>query len=87
VGGLLLAGVGTASYLLVHSSGSAILVSAVQGAGFAATWFGVFPLLIRSVGPERRGDVLGANYAATNLGLGLASGELRSNDRPQRMTV
>jgi MFS family permease len=34
---------------------------------------GVFPLLIRAVSPELRGDVLGANYAATNLGLGIGS--------------
>ena len=73
VGGLLLAGVGTAGYLAVHGTGSAIAASAAQGAGFAATWVGVFPLLVRAVEPERRGDVLGANYAVTNLGLGIGS--------------
>ena len=41
--GLLLAGVGTAGYLAVDSTGSAIAASAAQGAGFAATWVGVFP--------------------------------------------
>jgi MFS family permease len=73
VGGLLLAGAGTAGYLAVHGTGSAIAASAAQGAGFAATWVGVFPLLVRAVEPERRGDVLGANYAVTNLGLGIGS--------------
>ncbi len=73
VGGLVLAGVGTAGYLAVDGTGSAIAASAAQGAGFAATWVGVFPLLIRAVSPEMRGDVLGANYAATNLGLGIGS--------------
>ena len=71
--GLLLAGVGTAGYLAVDSTGSAIAASAAQGAGFAATWVGVFPILIRAVDPRLRGDVLGANYAATNLGLGIGS--------------
>ncbi len=73
VGGLVLAGVGTAGYLAVDDVGSAIAASAAQGAGFAATWVGVFPLLIRAVSPEMHGDVLGANYAVTNLGLGIGS--------------
>jgi MFS family permease len=73
VGGLVLAGAGTAGYLAVHGTGSAIAASAAQGAGFAATWVGVFPLLVRAVSPEMRGDALGANYAATNLGLGIGS--------------
>jgi MFS family permease len=73
VGGLVLAGVGTFGYLAVDGVGSAIAASAAQGAGFAATWVGVFPLLIRAVSPEMHGDVLGADYAVTNLGLGIGS--------------
>jgi MFS family permease len=73
IGGLVLAGAGTAGYLAVTGTASAIATSAAQGAGFAATWVGVFPILIRAVAPSERADVLGANYAATNLGLGIGS--------------
>jgi MFS family permease len=73
VGGLVLAGAATAGYLLVHSTWAAIAVSALQGAGFAATWVGVFPLLVEAVPVERRGDALGVNYGVTNLGLGIGS--------------
>lgn len=73
VGGLVIAGAATASYLWVYSSWAAITVSAAQGAGFAATWVGVFPLLVEAVPVERRGDALGTNYGITNLGLGIGS--------------
>jgi MFS family permease len=73
LGGLLLAAGGTAGFLVVHSVWSAALVSGMQGGGFAVTWVGVFPLLIRAVDSGRRGDILGANYAVTNLGLGIGS--------------
>jgi MFS family permease len=73
VAGLLLAGVGTAGYLGVNGPASALAASAVQGAGFAATWVGVFPLLVRAVDPSARGDILGMNYGLTNLGLGIGS--------------
>jgi MFS family permease len=71
--GLLVAAVGTAGFLAVHGVWSAALAGALQGGGFAVTWVGVFPLLIRAVEPSRRGDVLGTNYAVTNLGLGIGS--------------
>jgi len=71
--GLALAATGSVGYLAVHSTPAAVAVSAVQGAGFAVTWVGMFPLLVRAVVRERRGDVLGANYAVTNLGLGIGS--------------
>jgi MFS family permease len=73
VAGLLLAGAATAAYVGVHSAAQAIAVSAVQGAGFAVTWVGVFPLLIDAVPPESRGDALGTSYGVTNLGLGIGS--------------
>lgn len=73
VGGLGLAGAGTAGYLAVDGVASAIAASAAQGAGFAAVWVGLFPLLVRAVSPELRGDVLATNYGLTNLGLGLGS--------------
>ena len=73
VGGLGLAGAGTAGYLAVTGVASAIAASAAQGAGFAAVWVGLFPLLVRAVSPELRGDVLATNYGLTNLGLGLGS--------------
>ena len=73
VGGLALAGAATASYLAVHSATAAIAVSAAQGAGFAAAWVGVFPLLVEAVPAERRGDALGTSYGVTNLGLGIGS--------------
>jgi MFS family permease len=73
VAGLCLAGAGTAGYLGVNGPVSAIAASAAQGAGFAATWVGIFPLLIRAVDPAARGDVLGTNYGLTNLGLGIGS--------------
>ena len=73
VGGLVLAGAATAAYIWVHSAGAAIAASALQGAGFAATWVGVFPLLVDAVPVERRGDALGINYGVTNLGLGIGS--------------
>jgi len=73
VGGLLAAAAGTALFLVVHSLWSASLACALQGAGFAITWVGAFPLLVRAVPDDRRGDALGANYAVTNLGLGVGS--------------
>jgi MFS family permease len=73
VAGLALAGAATAAYLAVHSTEAAIVVSAIQGAGFAATWVGVFPLLVEAVPTERRGDALGTSYGVTNLGLGIGS--------------
>ena len=73
VGGLLTAAVGTALFLVVHSLWSAGIACALQGAGFAITWVGAFPLLVRAVPADRRGDALGANYAVTNLGLGVGS--------------
>jgi MFS family permease len=71
--GLLVAAAGTAGFLFVHGVWSASLASGLQGAGFAVTWVGMFPLLIGAVEPSRRGDVLGTNYAMTNLGLGIGS--------------
>jgi MFS family permease len=73
VAGLLLAGAGTAGYLAVSGPASAVAASAAQGAGFAATWVGILPLLIRAVPPSAHGDVLGTNYGLTNLGLGIGS--------------
>jgi MFS family permease len=73
VSALLLSGAGTAGYLLVHGLATAVAASAAQGAGFAATWVGIIPLLIRVVAPELRGDVMATNYGLTNLGLGLGS--------------
>ncbi len=73
VAGLCLAGAGTVGYLGVNGPVSAVAASAAQGAGFAATWVGIFPLLIRAVDPAARGDVLGTNYGLTNLGLGIGS--------------
>jgi MFS family permease len=67
------AAIGSLGFLVVHDLPEAALASAVQGAGFAATFIGVFPLLIRSVEPGRRSDVLGTNYGVTNLGLGLGA--------------
>lgn len=73
VGGLLAAAAGTALFLIVDSLWSASVACAFQGAGFAITWVGAFPLLVRAVPADRRGDALGANYAVTNLGLGVGS--------------
>ena len=73
VGGLLLGGAGTAGYLAVHGVWSAMAAAGTQGAGFAAAWVGMFPLLVRAVDPSLRGDVLGTNYGVTNVGLGLGS--------------
>ena len=50
-----------------------MLVASLQGAGFAITWVGMFPLLIRAVDDRRREDVLGVSYGAINLGLGIGS--------------
>jgi MFS family permease len=71
--GLVLAGAGTAGYLAVHGLATAVAASAAQGAGFAAVWVGIFPLLVRAVPSDRSGDVLATNYGLTNLGLGLGS--------------
>jgi MFS family permease len=73
VAGLAVAGVGTAGYLAVHGLPAAVAASTAQGAGFAAVWVGLFPLLVRAVPGERRGDVLATNYGLTNLGLGIGS--------------
>src|SRR5579871_6867424 len=73
VAGLVVAGAGTIGYLAVHGVATAVAASAAQGAGFAAVWVGVFPLLVRAVPAERRGDVLATNYGITNLGLGMGS--------------
>ncbi len=73
VSGLVLACAGTAGYLAVTGPASAVAASAAQGAGFAATWVGIFPLLIRAVPASAHGDVLGTNYGLTNLGLGIGS--------------
>jgi MFS family permease len=73
VGGLVLAGVGTLAFLGVHSLPAAVLATTLQGAGFGITWVGTFPLLIRAVDDRLREDVLGVNYGATNLGLGIGS--------------
>jgi MFS family permease len=73
VAGLVVAGAGTIGYLAVHGVAAAVAASAAQGAGFAAVWVGIFPLLVRAVPVEHRGDVLATNYGLTNLGLGLGS--------------
>jgi MFS family permease len=73
IAGLIVAGLGTVGYLGVHGLGEAVAASAAQGAGFAAVWVGIFPLLVRAVPPDRRGDVLATDYGLTNLGLGLGS--------------
>jgi MFS family permease len=73
VAGLALACVGTAGFLAVHSVGIAVVMASLQGAGFGITWVGMFPLLIHAVDDRLREDVLGVNYAATNLGLGIGS--------------
>jgi MFS family permease len=73
VAGLLIASAGTAGFLLVSRPWEAALAAALQGAGFAITWVGMFPVLIRSVDPGLRSELLGTNYAATNLGLGIGS--------------
>ncbi len=71
--GLALAGVGTLAFLAVHSLAAAVLATSLQGAGFGITWVGMFPLLLRAVDDRLREDVLGVNYGATNLGLGIGS--------------
>jgi len=73
VSGLVLAGVGTLAFLAVHSLSVAVLAASLQGAGFGITWVGIFPLLIHAVDDRLREDVLGVNYGATNLGLGIGS--------------
>src|SRR5579864_7735527 len=73
VAGLLIAAAGTAGFLLVSRPWEAALAAGLQGAGFAITWVGMFPVLIRSVDPSLRSELLGTNYAATNLGLGIGS--------------
>jgi MFS family permease len=73
VGALLLSGAGTLAYLAVDNLPTAIAASLAQGAGFAGTWVGVFPLLVNAVAPGLRGDVLATNYGLTNLGLGVGS--------------
>ena len=73
IAGLALSGAGTAGFLAVHSLGVAVLAASLQGAGFAITWVGIFPLLIRAVDDRRREDVLGVTYGAINLGLGVGS--------------
>jgi MFS family permease len=73
VAGLVLAGVGSLAFLAVHSVAAAVLATSLQGSGFGITWVGMFPLLIRAVDDRRREDVLGVNYGATNLGLGIGS--------------
>jgi MFS family permease len=73
IAGLALAGAGTLGFLAVHSLGAAVLATSFEGAGFGITWVGMFPLLIRAVDERRREDVLGVNYGATNLGLGIGS--------------
>jgi MFS family permease len=71
--GLALAGVGTLAFLAVHSLAAAVLATSLQGAGFGITWVGMIPLLLRAVEDRLREDVLGVNYGATNLGLGIGS--------------
>jgi MFS family permease len=73
VAGLALAGGGTLGFLAVHGVGAAIVAASFQGAGFGMVWIGIFPLLINAVEDRRREDVLGVNYGATNLGLGIGS--------------
>lgn len=73
IAGLALSGAGTAGFLAVHSVGVAVLMASLQGAGFAITWVGIFPILIRAVDDRRREDVLGVTYGAINLGLGVGS--------------
>jgi MFS family permease len=73
IAGLALSGAGTAGFLAVHSLGVAVLMASLQGAGFAITWVGMFPLLIRAVEDRRREDVLGVTYGVINLGLGVGS--------------
>ena len=73
IAGLVLSGAGTAGFLVVHSLGVAVLMASLQGAGFAITWVGMFPLLIRAVDDRSREDVLGVTYGAINLGLGVGS--------------
>ncbi len=73
VSGLALAGVGTLAFLAVHSLSAAVLATSLQGAGFGITWVGMFPVLLRAVDDRLREDVLGVNYGATNLGLGIGS--------------
>ena len=71
--GLALAGAGTLAFLAVHSLAAAVVATSLQGAGFGITWVGMFPLLLRAVDDGLREDVLGVNYGATNLGLGIGS--------------
>jgi len=73
ISGLAVACVGTAGFLAVHSVGVAVVMASLQGAGFGITWVGMFPLLIHAVDDRLREDVLGVNYGATNLGLGIGS--------------
>src|SRR5689334_21673133 len=73
ISAMLLAGAGTLAYLAVHGLPIAVLASLAQGAGFGATWVAVIPLLVNSVTPNLRGDVLATNYGLTNLGLGVGS--------------
>lgn len=73
IAGLALACAGTLGFLAVHSLGAAVLAASLQGSGFGITWVGMFPLLIRAVEDRRREDILGVNYGAINLGLGIGS--------------
>jgi MFS family permease len=73
VAGLVMAGVGTLAFLAVHGVGVAVVAASLQGAGFGITWVGIFPLLLRAVPDAHKEDVLGVNYGATNLGLGIGS--------------
>ncbi len=73
VSGLALAGVGTLAFLAVHSLAVAVLAASLQGAGFGITWVGMFPVILRAVDDRHREEVLGVNYGATNLGLGIGS--------------
>jgi MFS family permease len=70
---LLVAAAGTFGYLAVHGLASAVAASLAQGAGFAAAWVAIIPLLVTAVEPGLRGDVLATNYGIINLGLGLGS--------------
>lgn len=70
-------GCGTLAFVWVGGVWSAAAAAAAQGAGFAAGFVAVFPLLAHAVPADRRGELFGANYAATNLGLavgGVAGG-------------
>jgi MFS family permease len=71
---VLVLALGTAGYALATSVWSALVVSALSGAGNAAMWNGLSTRLAHLTTRTDRSKVFGISYAVQNLGLGLGSG-------------